>query len=53
MDPKASGMDHFSFYVKPKDLETAIAEVRDAEVMIMEMGSFAAGVPFAYIKDPN
>jgi len=53
VNPKAGGMDHFGFYVSPEDLDTAIAEVRAAGVQVIETGSFAPGVPFAYIKDPD
>ena len=51
--PKAGGMDHFGFYVTPENLDTAVAEVRAAGVEVLEKGSFAPGVPFAYIKDPD
>ena len=53
VNPKAGGMDHFGFYVSSEDLDTAIAEVRAAGVEVIETGSFAPGVPFAYIKDPD
>ena len=32
VDPKASGMDHFGFYVTPANLDVAVAEVRAAGV---------------------
>ena len=53
VDPKAGGMDHFGFYVTPEDLDVAVAQVRAAGVEVLEKGSFAPGVPFAYIKDPD
>ena len=53
VDPKAGGMDHFGFYVTLEDLDTAVAEVRVAGVEVLEKGSFAPGMPFAYIKDPD
>ncbi len=53
VDPKSGGVDHFGFYVTDEELETAVAEVRAAGVEVREHGSFAPGVPFAYIKDPD
>ena len=53
VDPKTGGMDHFGFHVSPENLDTAVEEVRAAGVEVTETGSFAPGLPFAYIKDPD
>ena len=51
---KAGGIAHFGFrLVDPKDIETAVEEVKRAGGTIIEQGEFAPGLPYAFVKDPD
>ncbi len=51
---KSGGIAHFGFrLVKPADIDAAVAAVRSAGGAIIEQGEFAAGYPFAFVRDPD
>jgi catechol 2,3-dioxygenase-like lactoylglutathione lyase family enzyme len=48
------GIDHFGFrLVRPKDLDGVLAQCIAAGGTLIERGEFAAGMPFAYVRDPD
>ena len=60
-DPKAAaragvngGVDLFGFRLRElRDLNAAITEIEVAGGTLMRRGEHAAGVPFAYVRDPD
>ena len=59
-DPNAAvagvngGVDHFGFRLADAtDLDAAVTEVEAAGGRLIKRGEHAAGVPFAYVSDPD
>lgn len=51
---KPGGITHFGFRLtSPKDIETAVKEVKRAGGKILRQGEFAPGLPFVYVADPD
>jgi catechol 2,3-dioxygenase-like lactoylglutathione lyase family enzyme len=50
----SGGITHFGFQLADRaDLETAIGEVVAAGGSLKKRGEFTAGMPFAYVADPD
>jgi catechol 2,3-dioxygenase-like lactoylglutathione lyase family enzyme len=50
----AGGIIHFGFRLtRPEDIEAAVAAVAAAGGTILSQGSFAPGVPYAFVRDPD
>ena len=48
------GITHFGFcLVSPKDIDSAVKEVKAAGGRLLRRGEFAPGFPFVYIADPD
>lgn len=51
---KSGGIAHFGFRLTdPKDIDSAVEEVKRSGGTIIEQGEFAPGFPFAFVKDPD
>jgi catechol 2,3-dioxygenase-like lactoylglutathione lyase family enzyme len=50
----APGGIHFGFRLtKPEDIDAAVAAVLEAGGTLTSRGEFAAGLPFAFVRDPD
>jgi catechol 2,3-dioxygenase-like lactoylglutathione lyase family enzyme len=48
------GIIHFGFRLtKPEDIDAAVAAVLEAGGTLTSRGEFAAGLPFAFVRDPD
>lgn len=51
---KSGGIAHFGFrLVDAADINSAVAEVKQAGGKVIRRGEFAPGFPFAYVQDPD
>ena len=51
---KSGGIAHFGFrLVDAADINSAVAEVKQAGGRVIRSGEFASGLPFAYVHDPD
>src|SRR5262245_24373803 len=50
----AGGVIHFGFRLtRPEDIDMAVDTVRSAGGVVSSRGEFAAGVPYAFVQDPD
>jgi catechol 2,3-dioxygenase-like lactoylglutathione lyase family enzyme len=50
----AGGIIHFGFRLtRPEDIEIAVETVQHAGGTVTSRGEFAAGCPFAFVRDPD
>ena len=49
----SGGISHFGFELVKTDLDVAIKEVEEAGGKLLERGEHEAGVPYAYVGDPD
>ena len=48
------GIIHFGFRLtRPEDIHAAVAAVQGAGGTVTSQGEFAAGVPYAFVRDPD
>jgi catechol 2,3-dioxygenase-like lactoylglutathione lyase family enzyme len=48
------GIIHFGFRLtRPEDIDAAVAAVEAAGGAVTSRGEFAAGVPYAFVRDPD
>jgi catechol 2,3-dioxygenase-like lactoylglutathione lyase family enzyme len=51
---KAGGIGHFGFRLAaPEDIDAAVAAAVEAGGTLLRRGDFGAGLPFAYVADPD
>jgi catechol 2,3-dioxygenase-like lactoylglutathione lyase family enzyme len=50
----AGGIIHFGFRLtRPQDIEAAVEAVRNAGGVVCSRGEFRAGLPYAFVRDPD